>query len=202
MFTRSSRARALQRAYPMSGRKPRNTEPTHVGALLGGGPLARTGHVDRERWRRIVGDRVAARTRPGQLRSGTLTIHAASAVWAQELSLLSTTIIERLKSAGVDASSLRFRVGEVEPLAAAPTREPDARRAPLPDELSQKLAAIGDPDLRAQMTEAAAYSLGKESKRASTSERQATRGPRSAAPGSDPTARESTRRFGGRKGIA
>src|SRR4029453_11781903 len=88
MLTRSPRARSLQRSDPMSGRKPRNQEPTHVGALLGTGPLASSGLVDRERWRRIVGDRVAARTRPGRLRDGTLTIHVASAVWAQELSLL------------------------------------------------------------------------------------------------------------------
>jgi len=187
----------------MTRRRPRNQEPTHVGAMLGGtSPLASTGHIDRERWRTIVGDRVASRTRPGRIRDGQLTVHVASAVWAQELSLFSTTILERLKRAGIEARSLRFRVDDVEPLAPSHPGQPRRQRVSLPEELSRKLASIEDPYLRAQMAEAAEYSLGRASKRSATSERKAPRAPQSDGRGNDPTARESPRHSAARKGTA
>src|SRR5688572_643079 len=66
--------------------------------------------VDRDTWRRLVGDRVARRTEPGGLSGGVLTIYVASAPWAQELSLLTNELLERLKPLKLPISSVRFRV--------------------------------------------------------------------------------------------
>jgi hypothetical protein len=159
------------------------------------------GRVDRDRWQRTVGERVAARTRPGQIRDGVLTIYVASAVWAQELSLLSPTILERLRRAGLAVEILRFRVGDIEPIPERRQAAPAGRAVDLPGDLSERLAKIGDAGLRAKMAEAAAYSLGKPPS-AATSKRQATRDPRSAARESDPTVRAKTPRPAGRKGTA
>jgi hypothetical protein len=187
----------------MKRRPPRNQEPTHVGALLGGSrALAAAGRIDRDRWFRTVGERVANRTRPGHLRDGVLTVYVASAVWAQELSLLSPTILERLRGSGLDVRNLRFRVGEIEPLQQARTVTTERRgAADLPSDLSERLAKIGDPELRAKMAEAAAYSLGKPSNQP-ISKQRAPRAPRSAERESDPTARTKTPRPGARKGTA
>lgn len=171
-----------------------------MGAVLGRTrTLADSGRIDRERWRGIVGERVAARTRPGTIRDGTLTVYVASSVWAQELSLLSTAILDRLREGGVEARALRFRVGEIEPLFDVRAESVERRAAPLPDELSERLARIGDANLRAKVAEAAAYSLGKRDTSA-TSKPKGTRDPRSDGRGNDPTDRDRTPRRGARKG--
>jgi hypothetical protein len=186
----------------MKRRPPRNQDPTHVGALLGGSrALAATGRVDRDRWSRTVGARVADRTRPGHIRDGVLTVYVASAVWAQELSLLSPTILERLRNAGLDVRSLRFRVGDIEPLQKARTVAPEHRAADIPRDLSESLAKVSDTGLRAKMTEAAAYSLGKPTSQ-SISKQQGTRAPRSVERETDRTVRAKTPRPGARKGTA
>lgn len=207
--TRSSDVQALQRTASMKPRGPKSREPTHVGALLGGGRArAEPGHVDRERWRRIVGERVAARTRPGRLHEGTLTVYVASAVWAQELSLLSTAVLERLHAAGIEAEGLRFRVGDIDPLPDTTGRRPspcapsEPPEVALPKALAEQVARIADANLRAKVTEAASFSLGKRESVPATSKRPKTRGPLSDERGTDPTARDRTRRHGARKGTA
>lgn len=185
----------------MTRRHRRNQDPTHVGALLGGSrALAAAGRVDGDSWCRAVGDRVAARTRPGRIREGILTVYVASAVWAQELSLLSPTIVERLRKTGLEVQSLRFRVGEIEPIPARREAAPAGRPVDLPGDLSARLAKIGDEALRTKMAEAAAYSLAKPSP--ATSTRQVPRAPRSGERGSDPTVRAKPPRSGARKGTA
>jgi predicted nucleic acid-binding Zn ribbon protein len=47
-------------------------------------------------WPGAVGELVAAEARPATERAGTLTVACAAAVWAQELELISETIIARL----------------------------------------------------------------------------------------------------------
>ena len=85
-----------------------------IGELLDGARVvsAERGQVaiDRDTWRRLLGDRVAKRTEPGSLVGGVLTIHVASAPWAQELSLLTNELLERLKPLRLTINSLRFRV--------------------------------------------------------------------------------------------
>jgi len=151
---------------PMT-RRGDKTGPMSVGDLLrGSARLApRGGRIASPDWRRIVGERVADRTRPGNLHDGVLTVYVASAVWAQELTFLSPAILDRLQKTGSKARELRFRIGEIaEPVSAtelAPAA-PEAKMAALPAELSKRLACVEDPKLRALIAEAAAYSLGRE----------------------------------------
>jgi hypothetical protein len=166
----------------------KNTGPTPVGTLLRTSArlAARSDRIDPDRWRRIVGERVAQRTRPGSIRGGELTVHVASAVWAQELTFLSTALLEKLAAEGFSVKELRFRVGDVgEP---APKAAPAAPAAPpkaaLPPELEERLRGIADPGLRAAIAEAAAYSLGRPEP--ATGARRASRSPRSVASGTGP----------------
>src|SRR5690242_18931769 len=62
-------------------------------------------------WVAAVGLRVAERARPVDLQNGVLTVRVATSVWANELSLLQSSIIERLHAEGVELRELRFRVG-------------------------------------------------------------------------------------------
>jgi hypothetical protein len=47
-------------------------------------------------WPDVVGEKVAANTRPVQLRQGRLVVSASSSAWAQTLQFMSTTIMARL----------------------------------------------------------------------------------------------------------
>ncbi len=46
-------------------------------------------------WKRIVGERIAARTWPDGLRSGVLWVRVANSAWLQELSFLRQTMVQR-----------------------------------------------------------------------------------------------------------
>jgi predicted nucleic acid-binding Zn ribbon protein len=63
-------------------------------------------------WAGTVGEQLAAVAAPVSERSGTLTIECADTVWAQELDLMQTQLLERLRAKlGERApSALRFRV--------------------------------------------------------------------------------------------
>jgi len=139
-------------------------KPAALGALLASSREAAARYagtaIDREQWRRIVGERIAARTEPGAKRGRELTVHVASASWAQELSLLVNEIVARIRAAGITVDTVRFRVKEV----AAPTRDPAAlkpvyRKAVLPSTLAAQLNGIDDPELRDAIGEAAALWL-------------------------------------------
>ncbi|MCA9597778.1 MAG: DUF721 domain-containing protein [Myxococcales bacterium] len=167
---------------------PRGEGPALVGALLSDAEAAsaeRAGiGVRPDTWRSVVGERIARSATPGRIYKKTLTVRVASAVWAQELSFLADDLLARLRKAGVDVSELRFRVAPREPTAKEPPRPKPGPRVPLPQELEARLAQIDDPDLRNMIAEAAQSSLAV--KRGATSKRPAARGPRSAAPRSDP----------------
>jgi predicted nucleic acid-binding Zn ribbon protein len=66
-----------------------------------------------ERWEHVVGPAIAAAARPTAERDGVLSVLCESAVWAQELDLMSAELVERLNGAlGVDAlRGLRCRCG-------------------------------------------------------------------------------------------
>jgi hypothetical protein len=178
-------------------------DPSTVGALLhaSGKLRPKNDRIDRDRWRALLGERIAERTRPGVVRDGCLTVYVASAVWAQELTFLTPVIIERLAGDGLRVSELKFRVGDVgEPL--AKRTEVAMRETPpkaeLPKSLTERLAHVEDPALRAAIAEAAAYALGRAA--SASAERRASRGPRSAEPRSDPPAPSPPPRNGARAG--
>jgi Dna[CI] antecedent, DciA len=147
----------------VSSHSPRS-KPAALGSLLATSREAAARYagtaIDREQWRRIVGERIALRTEPGAKRGRELTVHVASASWAQELALLVNEIVVRLKAAGIAVDTVRFRVKEI----AAQTRDPAARKpvyrkAALPGALLSQLNAIEDPELRDAIGEAAALWL-------------------------------------------
>jgi len=141
--------------------------------------------VDRDTWRRIVGERVARRTEPGGLAGGVLVVYVASAPWAQELSLLSSELLERLKPLKLAITSVRFRVRQqMQGPSAQPKRRP-AARAELPSDLHQRIGSVDDPELRRAIAEAAELSLGRQAK---LSAKSAAPSPQSAARRSDRSA--------------
>lgn len=113
-------------------------------------------------WRDAVGLRIAERARPLSLERGVLTLRVTTSVWANELSLLAPTILERLRAQSVPVRELRFRVGPIEP----PARPPERRTtriipgpAPIPPELEALLANVDDDELRAAIADAASANL-------------------------------------------
>lgn len=147
----------------MSSYSQRN-KPAALGSLLASSREAAARYagtaIDREQWRQIVGERIAARTEPGAKRGRELTVHVASASWAQELSLLVNEIVARLKAAGVNVDTVRFRVKEIATKARDPAaRKPVYRKAALPGPLMHQLERIEDPELRDAIGEAAALWL-------------------------------------------
>ena len=146
------------------GSSSQRNKPAALGSLLASSREAAARYagtaVDREQWRQIVGERIAARTEPGAKRGRELTVHVASASWAQELALLVNEILVRLKAAGIYVDTVRFRVKEiaVQPRDAA-ARKPVYRKAPLPSALATRLEGIEDSELRDAISEAAALWL-------------------------------------------
>jgi hypothetical protein len=147
--------------------------------------------VDRDTWRRLVGDRVARRTEPGGLSGGVLTIYVASAPWAQELSLLTNELLERLKPLKLPIASVRFRVRQQIQSSSAQTKQRPAARVALPSELRQRVESVDDPELRQVIADAAELWLGREAKLSAKSSAPA---PRSAAARSAPSAKSRSTR--------
>jgi hypothetical protein len=109
-------------------------------------------------WRRIVGARIAERTRPGRIRAGTLSVGVASAVWAHELSFFTEQIAVRARESGLRVRAVRFHVVCMDPLPKA-ARRPPAPTVALPADLSARLEAVDDPELRAAIADAARHWL-------------------------------------------
>ena len=66
-------------------------------------------------WAEVAGPGLAAATAPVSERDGTVTVACESAVWAQELDLLSGDLLGRLNAVldGPRVDKLRFQVGSV-----------------------------------------------------------------------------------------
>src|SRR5690606_35760647 len=115
----------------------------------------------RDAWRRAVGRRSAERTEVGALRGGGLTVYVAPPAWAQERSLLTTDIRERLSGFGVRVERIRFRLLAAPP--PAPRREPPPRlpKKVVPPELAARLEHVEDEELRRAIEGAAGLALGR-----------------------------------------
>lgn len=63
-------------------------------------------------WAEVVGERIAAAASPVSEQGGTLTVECIDGVWVEELSLMQTQILERLRDALADDApeALRFRL--------------------------------------------------------------------------------------------
>ena len=109
----------------------------------------------RTAWREIVGDEIAANTRPHEIARDALLVVTRSGAWSQQLSFLSERILSALRErTNVDLERLRFRVGRVhENATSAPSRRSVRRSRPDRREASPTLeAAVAQ--FRADVTEA------------------------------------------------
>jgi hypothetical protein len=124
-------------------------------------PRGVSGPVDQIAWERAVGTRIAKRTSPEGVERKVLYVRTATAAWANELAMLSQSIIAALAEQGVKIDALRFKVGHVEhaPLHKRPARHAPARDAPLPPALAEHIARLDADDLSAAIGKAAALSL-------------------------------------------
>jgi predicted nucleic acid-binding Zn ribbon protein len=63
-------------------------------------------------WLEAVGEQLAAVAEPVSERAGTLTVECAEAVWVQELDLMQTQLLERLREqlGELAPQALRFRL--------------------------------------------------------------------------------------------
>jgi hypothetical protein len=145
-------------------------EPRRLGDVLAG-TLRGITLGDRGRaysaWLKAVGPEVAAATRPRRFSRGVLVVGCESSVWANELTYLTATILEKM--AVVDSSHpvkrLRFEaVGPslrqgIEPAA---SNLQEGRRKLTDTELDEALRRadeLGDDDLRAAVRAALAAAL-------------------------------------------
>jgi predicted nucleic acid-binding Zn ribbon protein len=66
-------------------------------------------------WPGAVGDAIAAEASPVSERDGVVTVACSSSVWANELDLLASETLEKLRSElpeGADLRALRFRTSD------------------------------------------------------------------------------------------
>ena len=146
--------------------RPSMASPEPLGAILsrsGENRFARVRPpVSAQVWRDAVGPRIADRARPVWLHDGLLVLRVPSSVWAHELSLLAEEVCGRLRQRGVDARTLRFRVGPLPPIE-RPVERRVARTVPtervIPPEVARALLAVEDEGLRAAIGRAAAANL-------------------------------------------
>jgi hypothetical protein len=134
----------------------RSKKPAPLGQLLAASPRLAARGVSWQTWREVVGLHVARRSRPAGLNGSTLFVTVTSSAWAQELSFLSRSIVQRLAALGHPIATLRFQVGEVELPPRAP-KSTKVEKTKLPEELAAQLARLDDPELRRLIAEAATY---------------------------------------------
>ncbi len=170
---------------------------THLAALL---EPVRTGaqtrgncNIDRESWRRALGERLALKSEPETVHGKVLTVLVASSVWAQELSLLAPEIIKRLQQAGFSIGELRWRVGKLKSAARLEPKPPHViPLKSLPNDLEQALRRVPDSDLRDAISQAAAHVIARQQQallyRALIAKRPNARAPRFAEPRTSPRA--------------
>ncbi len=115
-----------------------------------------------EVWRDCVGPAIARRSEPIGLERGELLVRVQSSAWAQELSLLSITLLERLGQRGIAAEKMRFRVGQpsyaIRPSIQMVPR-PVIEGMKLDEPLGIAISDVVDDELREVIAEAASMNL-------------------------------------------
>ncbi len=174
MKSKSARASLERWMKPARRRRRKGGEPdaksVSLGAILArldpevGPSHPDAGPITQSDWEKLVGPRIADRSSPERLEpDGTLVVRVPTSVWAQELSLLSATILERVAQLGLRASRLRTIVGAA-PQQLRPTAQRHVRRlvaapVPLPPSVRESVAEIEDQALRESVAAAATASL-------------------------------------------
>lgn len=116
------------------------------------------------RWPAIVGDHVAAHTRPDSIRFQKLYVIADSSVWVQQLAFLKPSLLESInRTAGKPiVTDIVLRVGEAERHEGVDGRESSSNLKIQPAhslsaeslaEVSRHAEAVEDPGIRAHLTD-------------------------------------------------
>jgi predicted nucleic acid-binding Zn ribbon protein len=68
-----------------------------------------------DEWDSVVGDAIARKTRPGQIRAMVLWVNVSNSTWMQQLEFMKRQIVERINERIGERviSDIRFRIGEV-----------------------------------------------------------------------------------------
>ena len=115
----------------------------------------------RRNWVEIVGEQVAAHTRPEQIRYRKLSVLVDHSVWMQQLAFLKPDLLRQIRvSVGEDlVQDLLFRIGDLSriPLPAPNSQESRVEAHPEPSpqilqEVAGRTGRIMDPELRARFT--------------------------------------------------
>lgn len=122
-------------------------------------------HRLQRQWPTIVGEHVAAHTRPESIRFKKLYVIADSSVWVQQLAFLKPSLIASINTAAGHpiVADIVLRVGEVEHQIPRDGGESPSRLMKMqpahslsPEslaEVSRHAEAVEDPDIRAHLTE-------------------------------------------------
>ncbi|MDQ6734124.1 MAG: DUF721 domain-containing protein [Nitrospirota bacterium] len=122
-------------------------------------------HRLQRQWPAIVGEHVAAHTRPESIRFKKLYVIADSSVWVQQLAFLKPSLLESINTAAGSSivTDIVLRIGEVEPQAHGHESESTSRLTKIkpahslsPEslaEVSRYAEAIVDPGIRAHLTD-------------------------------------------------
>ncbi len=106
-----------------------------------------------------AGPRIRMHARAERLRGAILFVRVESAAWSQELSILKSALIEKVRKTpgGEEVQDLRFSVGKIEELPDWSRPTAHARQEllpvsePVPAELQKALDGVGDDELRGDL---------------------------------------------------
>ena len=119
-------------------------------------------------WVEIVGEQIAAHTRPEHLRGRRLSVLVDHSVWMQQLSFLKPDLLRRIRvhTGGETVQDLQFRIGDLArvPMPSHSTAgqgiAPDVEPAPqLLREAAAHTTQIADPAIRERFTRVIAKAL-------------------------------------------
>lgn len=114
----------------------------------------------RRHWPTIVGEAIAANTRPDQIRFKKLSVSVRSSVWMHQLTFLKPTLVEKINTAaGRDlVTDIILRIGDLSDQALSAQESPPLRDGvpePGAEELAEAAAhtqSVSDPDIRSRLT--------------------------------------------------
>ncbi|HEX2055125.1 MAG TPA: DUF721 domain-containing protein [Nitrospiraceae bacterium] len=122
----------------------------------------------RREWADIVGEHIAAHTRPEQIRFKKLLIHVRHSVWLQQLSFLKSELLQKINgAAGAPlVTELVLRIGDVAGHTPASVPADDGFTAAVPssqvkEEAERYAGAVQDQSLREHLAAVMAQALAR-----------------------------------------
>lgn len=127
----------------------------------------------RRDWPAIVGQPIAAHTRPDQIRFKKLYLLVENSVWMQQLTFLKPTLLAKInEAAGTElVTEIVLRIAELGGAAGGRENVLNDDEGPPPEPTAEALAtaaahaeAIQDPELRTHLTKVMAVAIARESR--------------------------------------